>query len=637
MKFIVIYSGRFQPFGKHHYQSYLHLCEKFGQDNVYICTSNHTDERSPLTFNEKVKFIQKYGISKIFQVKQPYKCTELTSMFDPQKTAIIFAYGRKDVERLNTNGYFTPYRNNNNLQPLSQCGYLYVLPHIQILHNNIEINGTNLRKMLCKVSPEEFTRLMGWYDSELDVLCKHSFYDPTEQVVESVVQHLTQLTEGDKITKTELMRIEQYIDKFFKQFNIDIDFQDIYKGTHFFQRLNDPRNDTPITGDDLRKIFKKVSIKHGLHLSKLNLGAEGVLRDMETDVNIPFVVKWDRQNQEIDLVPKTIMKKKNFKSAGPFLTVENFKDMLQLDAKPFNKHIQHPYEDKSATCSDLCQFVEDIILNPDSYRATIKYDGHNFQITYKDGQVLASRNKSTIVNPMTLAQVYQKFEGKGNIQITFTEAHKAMSAFLSGFDADFLNSVFGNGRTFLNFEILHPLARNVYDYGDTPCISLHSLITYDQAGNEITRSSDLPRQFKNVKQTFRNFKVQQTPTHSINGFRKRHVNYFQDDIQSNFDNKEQLKKIFWKLGVLLIPETEENYTNIPEIIHQTELNCTDVNDIVTVSNTLDQLNELGKFHPLNYTTEGLVIEWRNKLYKLTGAFGCLVPIFRIYNKARYSK
>ena len=55
MKKLIIYSGRFQPFGKHHYQSYLHLCEKFGSDNVYICTSNKTDENSPLTFDEKLK------------------------------------------------------------------------------------------------------------------------------------------------------------------------------------------------------------------------------------------------------------------------------------------------------------------------------------------------------------------------------------------------------------------------------------------------------------------------------------------------------------------------------------------------------------------------------------------------------
>ena len=44
----------------------------------------------------------------------------------------------------------------------------------------------------------------------------------------------------------------------------------------------------------------------------LQLGpdAEAVLKDMQTDINMPFVLKYDKRNQEFELVAKTVMRKK---------------------------------------------------------------------------------------------------------------------------------------------------------------------------------------------------------------------------------------------------------------------------------------------------------------------------------------
>jgi cytidyltransferase-like protein len=49
--FVVVYSGRFQPFHKGHYATYQNLCKKFGKDRVFIGTSNKTDNKqSPFNF-----------------------------------------------------------------------------------------------------------------------------------------------------------------------------------------------------------------------------------------------------------------------------------------------------------------------------------------------------------------------------------------------------------------------------------------------------------------------------------------------------------------------------------------------------------------------------------------------------------
>jgi len=46
-----------------------------------------------------------------------------------------------------------------------------------------------------------------------------------------------------------------------------------------------------------------------------------VLNDTQTDLNLPFVLKWDEKSQEFDLISKTIMRKKDFKTSNQKLKV----------------------------------------------------------------------------------------------------------------------------------------------------------------------------------------------------------------------------------------------------------------------------------------------------------------------------
>jgi hypothetical protein len=46
--------------------------------------------------------------------------------------------------------------------------------------------------------------------------------------------------------------------------------------------------------------------------------AEAVLNDMQTDINMPFVLKWD--GKELDLIAKTVMRKQNFGTPDPKLS-----------------------------------------------------------------------------------------------------------------------------------------------------------------------------------------------------------------------------------------------------------------------------------------------------------------------------
>jgi hypothetical protein len=119
-----------------------------------------------------------------------------------------------------------------------------------------------------------------------------------------------------EITQADLKAIEVYADKLFKAIGIDVNFT-----RHFLDRVNDARNVKQITPDELTDLFRKSYEKYGKKISKLGPDAEAVLNDMRTNINMPFVLNWDRNSQELDLVAKTVMRKKNFMTQNQKLSV----------------------------------------------------------------------------------------------------------------------------------------------------------------------------------------------------------------------------------------------------------------------------------------------------------------------------
>ena len=96
---IVVYPGRFQPMGQHHAAVYKKLASKFGKSNTYVVTSDVVKlPKSPLNFKEKYSVMKKHGVTNVVQVKNPYQAQELTSKYDPETTALLFAVGAKDMK-----------------------------------------------------------------------------------------------------------------------------------------------------------------------------------------------------------------------------------------------------------------------------------------------------------------------------------------------------------------------------------------------------------------------------------------------------------------------------------------------------------------------------------------------------------
>ena len=123
----------------------------------------------------------------------------------------------------------------------------------------------------------------------------------------------------EDITKRDLDQIEKYADKLFGAVGIDVEFT-----RHFMDRVNDARNKTPITTSELVRLFKQSFKKYGKKIAKLGPDAEAVINDMKTDINMPFVL--DLKGGELELIAKTVMRKKNFRTSGPKLAFEELSE-----------------------------------------------------------------------------------------------------------------------------------------------------------------------------------------------------------------------------------------------------------------------------------------------------------------------
>lgn len=202
---IVVLPGRFQPFHIGHFKSYQELVKKFGENNVYIVTSNKTNENSPFSFDEKQKIISKmFGIdpTKIIQTKNPYSPVEIAQTLDPD-TPMVYAVGEKDADRLSHGTYFTSYRPGEPMQSFTNKGYVEILPNIQ--QGNRVVNASDIRSTFAGSDEGKkkqlFTQMYGRLDPEIFDLMNQKISQASVQA-----QPTTPTSRADALARDQFLR-----------------------------------------------------------------------------------------------------------------------------------------------------------------------------------------------------------------------------------------------------------------------------------------------------------------------------------------------------------------------------------------------------------------------------------------------
>jgi hypothetical protein len=190
---LVIYPGRFQPFHKGHHAVYEYLTGKFGRNNVYIATSNKTDNlKSPFTFSEKSYFMQLTGVpaDRIIETASPYNIQSVLSggnlNVNSKNAVVIFAVSEKDMaedprfkswsKKDGSPTYLQPMpKDLSQLANMEQHGYIMTVPtfDFKVLGQPMR-SGTELRAMYTDADPKQrqaiIKDLFGRYTAEAEQL-----------------------------------------------------------------------------------------------------------------------------------------------------------------------------------------------------------------------------------------------------------------------------------------------------------------------------------------------------------------------------------------------------------------------------------------------------------------------------------
>jgi len=224
------------------------------------------------------------------------------------------------------------------------------------------ISGTNTRAALIGGEKERFQK-----------------YLPTElsdEEKDKVWNILTKTPIQEFVTQSELDDVERIADEWFEDYGIDVQFT-----KHFIERVNDERNGKPISAEELEDLFTQTAEKYGEKLANLPDDYQAVLFKLRNDINLPFALNYDEKNNEMDLVAKTVMRKKNFQTSNPKLALqEMYAEPSEHDYPKLIKSLTEYMLDKGMNIRPLpkVKFIDNDVENArDFFGKTAYYDPNN--------------------------------------------------------------------------------------------------------------------------------------------------------------------------------------------------------------------------------------------------------------------
>jgi hypothetical protein len=151
-------------------------------------------------------------------------------------------------------------------------------------------------------------------------------------------------------------------------------------------------------------------------------------------------------------------------------------------------HMNHPFDTSiNLTFKDLKTIVTKA-LDGNLGIVREKTDGQALAISWKNGRLIAARNKSHLSNggagALDAAGIASKFGGRGGLTDAYNFAMKDLESALRGLGKADLDKIFQNGKVFMNLEVIFPTSVNVIPYGQALLV-FHNAVEYNEAGNAI--------------------------------------------------------------------------------------------------------------------------------------------------------
>ena len=153
-------------------------------------------------------------------------------------------------------------------------------------------------------------------------------------------------------------------------------------------------------------------------------------------------------------------------------------------------HLAHPFDDSNLTFADFEKMIRGLLDGhiTNHGKVTEKLDGQNLMFTWKDGKLLAARNKGQMknhgVNALDIQGVKKMFAGRGELETSFTQAVTDLQNAIKGLSDEQKLKIFGNGQNFMNIEVMYVPTTNVIPYGKNMLV-FHGALRYNEDGMPI--------------------------------------------------------------------------------------------------------------------------------------------------------
>lgn len=151
-------------------------------------------------------------------------------------------------------------------------------------------------------------------------------------------------------------------------------------------------------------------------------------------------------------------------------------------------HMNHPFDiSMNLTFGDLKKIINNAL---DGKLGVVreKTDGQALAISWKNGKLIAARNKGHLANggasALDMNALASKFNGRGALSDAYNFAMRDLYSAISGLSEKERQSIFKDGSAFCNLEVIYPQNANVIPYGQNLLI-FHNVVEYDEKGNAI--------------------------------------------------------------------------------------------------------------------------------------------------------
>ena len=153
-------------------------------------------------------------------------------------------------------------------------------------------------------------------------------------------------------------------------------------------------------------------------------------------------------------------------------------------------HLNHPFDDKNLSFGDFKTLIINTLQGNLNSEGTVteKTDGQNIMVSWKNGKLLAARNKGHIKNygagALDINGVKAMFAGRGDIEKAFVYAMRDLQKAIGKLSDAQKIKIFDEGKKFMSLEVIYPKTANVIPY-DKSLLQFHGTIEYDSDGSPI--------------------------------------------------------------------------------------------------------------------------------------------------------